>query len=619
MTPGTQTFQFTPSGTRYQDYTFGPVTATAASQSVGFMAVAQSASTAATVMLDNVRVVLSAAPFTPAGLSLYPATVTGGSSSLGTVTLSSYAPPGGVVVALQSDNPAATVPASVTVPGGQRSTAFTVTTTSVAPVTTATITAAAGGVMQTATLTITPASGPSYLSNLTISPTAITGGSGTTGTVTLSSPAPAGGTTVALSSNSSAVVVPANVVIPQGAVGQTFAVTTSSVSSMTYATLTAKNNNWTQAVIATVLPANQSYAIQNLVAAAGNQCVVLNWSDLPPGSNEGYKVYRNGALLTPTPQEAAMFADNAVTNGTTYQYAVSVINSQGQEINLSSAVAATPSSSSGTLGWVNPPTTAVTGDLVLYATLSSGVNADNYAFVVDGREVGEGGQQPDDNSSSPGQVSVTLDTTSLSNGTHSVQLISELGDAPAATPPLIIQTNNSVNNKSLSGLVDLSAGEVFSMSATLPNAAATWTVTLTDDDTGNTITSWQGTGATVHLSWDGAGNTGNYYYTAHVTAKDSAGNVVAGGAFGSPGGSGDIGGGADFPAHTYFGTVHGLALVDFISPKRAHDVLLETTIKNAFKQMQSNDNSFSGLVLDPTAAGTTKQQRYSVYKKIQAL
>ncbi len=155
VTFGGQTFLFTPSGTQYQDYTFGPVTATAASQSVGFATVTQSTSVNAVAMLDNVRVVLSAAPFTPAGLSLYPATVTGGSSSLGTVTLSSYAPPAGVVVTLASSSPAATVPASVTVPGGQRSATFTVSTTEVNAASTATISAAAGGVTQTATLTIT--------------------------------------------------------------------------------------------------------------------------------------------------------------------------------------------------------------------------------------------------------------------------------------------------------------------------------------------------------------------------------------------------------------------------------------------------------------------------------
>jgi len=64
VTFGGQTFLFTPSGTQYQDYTFGPVTADAASQSVGFATVTQSTSVNAVAMLDNVRVVLSAAPFT---------------------------------------------------------------------------------------------------------------------------------------------------------------------------------------------------------------------------------------------------------------------------------------------------------------------------------------------------------------------------------------------------------------------------------------------------------------------------------------------------------------------------------------------------------------------------
>ncbi len=150
-----QTFLFTPSSTQYQDYTFGPVTASAASQTLGFMAVPQAASVAATAMLDNVRVVLSAAPFTPAGLSLYPATVTGGASSRGTVTLSSYAPPAGVVVTLSSSSPSATVPASVTVAGGQRSATFTVSTTDVNAASTATISATATGVSKTAMLTIT--------------------------------------------------------------------------------------------------------------------------------------------------------------------------------------------------------------------------------------------------------------------------------------------------------------------------------------------------------------------------------------------------------------------------------------------------------------------------------
>ncbi len=61
--------------------------------------------------------------------SLNPSLVDGGQSSTGTVTLASAAPPGGAEVSLSSDDIAvATVPASFTIPEGQTSGTFTVTT-----------------------------------------------------------------------------------------------------------------------------------------------------------------------------------------------------------------------------------------------------------------------------------------------------------------------------------------------------------------------------------------------------------------------------------------------------------------------------------------------------------
>jgi VCBS repeat-containing protein len=48
-------------------------------------------------------------------LSISPTSVTGGTTSQGTVTLSGPAPSGGLVVTLSSDSSAATVPASVTI------------------------------------------------------------------------------------------------------------------------------------------------------------------------------------------------------------------------------------------------------------------------------------------------------------------------------------------------------------------------------------------------------------------------------------------------------------------------------------------------------------------------
>jgi len=101
-----------------------------------------------------------------------PTSVTGGSSSTGTVTLSGPAPGYGVTVNLSSSASAATVPASVSVAGGASSATFTVNTSSVTASTPATITASYVGVMKTALLTVTPPSGtPANTYTLTVTGT----------------------------------------------------------------------------------------------------------------------------------------------------------------------------------------------------------------------------------------------------------------------------------------------------------------------------------------------------------------------------------------------------------------------------------------------------------------
>ena len=80
-------------------------------------------------------------------VSIDPADVVGGTSATGTVRLTSAAPPGGVQVALSSDNTvAATVPPSVTVPAGSTSASFPVTTNVIPNPQSALIIGTAGGV-----------------------------------------------------------------------------------------------------------------------------------------------------------------------------------------------------------------------------------------------------------------------------------------------------------------------------------------------------------------------------------------------------------------------------------------------------------------------------------------
>ena len=94
-------------------------------------------------------------PLGVASLSLNPTTVRGGDSSTGTVTLTAVAQ-ASTTVAIASNNAAAIVPASVTVPAGSNSRTFSVTTTDVQATTTAVITASLNGTSRSATLTINP-------------------------------------------------------------------------------------------------------------------------------------------------------------------------------------------------------------------------------------------------------------------------------------------------------------------------------------------------------------------------------------------------------------------------------------------------------------------------------
>jgi len=107
-----------------------------------------------------------------ASLSLNPTTVTGGNSSTGTVRLTAIAP-AATTVTITSNNVAATVPASVTVPAGSQSRSFSISTTQVQGTTSAVITASLNAASRSATLTINPAAGGADTVSITLAEYAI--------------------------------------------------------------------------------------------------------------------------------------------------------------------------------------------------------------------------------------------------------------------------------------------------------------------------------------------------------------------------------------------------------------------------------------------------------------
>ncbi len=174
----------------------------------------------------------------------------GGNASAGKVTLTRPAPAGGLVVSLLASDPNVVVPATVTVAAGTTTATFTATTVPVTEEKAVAVTARLGTTELSAELEVQPA----VLASFTLSPSSLTGGASSTGTLTLSGPAPLGGLTVSLVSSSAAVVVPSTVFVAAGSTSATFTVATSPVGVLTTATVNAALGAVTKSANVTLKP-----------------------------------------------------------------------------------------------------------------------------------------------------------------------------------------------------------------------------------------------------------------------------------------------------------------------------------------------------------------------------
>lgn len=154
--------------------------------------------------------------------------VVGGLGSIGQIDVSGISSGGGPTLALSSSHPSiASVPASIKMPAsatlGEQ---VTITTQAPATNTPVTITVTDGRTSYSAVLTVL-ASVPPLLSAVSVTPATVVGGNAAIGTVTLSAAAPAGGTTIALSTPlPNVAVLAASVNVPAGATTATFSIAT---------------------------------------------------------------------------------------------------------------------------------------------------------------------------------------------------------------------------------------------------------------------------------------------------------------------------------------------------------------------------------------------------------
>ena len=99
-----------------------------------------------------------------------------------------------------------------------------------------------------------PAGGGVAVASLSANPGIVTGGNASTGTVTLTSAAPAGGASVSLAGASTAVSVPATVTVAQGMTSANFGISTSPVTMSTSTTISASHGGVSKTTTFIVTP-----------------------------------------------------------------------------------------------------------------------------------------------------------------------------------------------------------------------------------------------------------------------------------------------------------------------------------------------------------------------------
>jgi thermitase len=253
-------------------------------------------------------------------LTLSQTSVQAGSVVRGTVTLNRAAGAGGAIVRLSSSNPnLAWCAASITIPQGQTTGTFNVSTNA-SGAGNATITASAGGVSRTATLQVVS---PFRVQSVSLSPSAVTGGQAATLMVRLTTPAPNGGVQVQLSSNNPAVAsVPASVSIPAGQTSATVRVTTTVVANRATVNLTASlNGSHSSGTLAVNPPAPVSLTISPSAVPGGRTAtatVLLNAS-APPGGL-WLRVSNNNSNRVWTPASVYVRPGTRIAQFTIYTY-----------------------------------------------------------------------------------------------------------------------------------------------------------------------------------------------------------------------------------------------------------------------------------------------------------
>ncbi len=181
---------------------------------------------------------------------------------------------------------------------------------------------------------------PPPLQSLTLSPTTVLGGTSTSGTVTISVPAPNGGTSVQLTSSSPSATVPASATIAPGATATSFTVATTGVITATQAVITGSLGTLTQTATLTIQAttlASISLSPNPLVGGTSAIATVSLKGLAPPGGLLVQLSTNNSSVSMPNSVKVLSGAQSATFTVNTQPVAVTTFvnltaNGAGQQV-----------------------------------------------------------------------------------------------------------------------------------------------------------------------------------------------------------------------------------------------------------------------------------------------
>ena len=232
-------------------------------------------------------------------MAFTPNSVEGGNTTTAKVLIGSPAPSGGFTVSVKSSYAALNVPSSITIPAGALQAGFTTTAPAVTATKVATVTCKATGSSVSGSVTIKASS----LLSLSLNPSSVSGGTPSTGTVTLGGIAPAEGSKITLKSDSKIAAVPTSVVVPAGSASTSFSITTSQVTASTSAKITATLAAGTSTASLTITPVALTGVSLNPVSVLGGSSssgtITLSGAAPSQGVNVILNSNQSGVIVPP--------------------------------------------------------------------------------------------------------------------------------------------------------------------------------------------------------------------------------------------------------------------------------------------------------------------------------